>query len=146
MSREPYVQNLCPIILSNMLRRTAVVAMAVLAVTAAARAQPPIIVTRQLAARAHLAVGDVVTFAADPKGARSTQFRIAGIYEPTPDPMRFTIEPLEARLHLPDLMPLVTDPADPASAESVTTINLKLTDPADAGRFAADLGARVPGL
>ncbi|HEV3140215.1 MAG TPA: FtsX-like permease family protein, partial [Vicinamibacterales bacterium] len=129
-----------------MLRRGAAVAVAVLALPSIAQAQPPILVTRQLAARAHLAVGDVVTFAADPHGARATQFRVAGIYEPTPDPMRFTIEALEGRLHLPDLMALVADSSDPASTESVSGINVKLLDPADADRFAADLAARVPGL
>ena len=127
-------------------RRAATAAILLLTLSGVVQAQPPILVTRQLAARAHLAVGEVVTFAADPKGTRATEFRVAGIYEPTPDPMRFTIPSLEARVHLADLMPLVADPSEPASTESVTAINVKLLDPAAADRFAADLAARMPGL
>ena len=140
------MQNGCPIISSNMLRRIAVVAMAVLALPSTVGAQPPILIARQLAQRAHLAIGDIVVFAADPNGVRATRFRVAGIYEPTPDPLRFTIEPLEARVHLPDLMPLAADGADPESAEAVTAINVKLRDGRDASRFAADLMARIPGI
>ena len=60
--------------------------------------------SRQLAARAHLAVGDVVTLAADAAGTRAVRFRVAGVYEPTPDPMKFNVERLEVRLHLDDLL------------------------------------------
>src|SRR5262245_237875 len=63
---------------------------------AASRDHPSILVSRQLAARAHLSVGDIVTLGSDPAGARRAEFRIVGIYEPTPDPMRFTAARIEA--------------------------------------------------
>ena len=107
---------------------------------------PSILVSRQLAERVHLAVGDVVTLGADPRGTRRADFRIAGIYEPTPDPMRFTATRLEARLHLPDLADLAASPADPASRETANGINVRLADPGEAGAFAADVMARAPGV
>jgi hypothetical protein len=113
---------------------------------ATAGSRPSILVSRQLAARAHLGVGDIVTLANDPQGSRRAEFRIAGIYEPTPDPMRFTASRIEARLHLPDLIDLVADPADPASREAATAINVRLVDPADAGPFSFDAMARAPGV
>src|SRR5262245_2024049 len=75
----------------------------------------PVLLSRQLAARAQVAVGDVVTLAADPAGTTGRRFRVVGIYEPTPDPMRFTVRRLEARLHLPDLIDLTADPRDAAA-------------------------------
>ena len=111
---------------------------------AAASNTPDILVSRQLLARAHLAVGDVVTLAADPAGARATRFRVAGVYEPTPDPMKFNVERLEARLHLDDLLSLTADPSDPASIETVTAINVGLADPAGASAFIRTVAARVP--
>lgn len=110
-------------------------------------AQPPsILISRQLAERAHLRVGDVVTFANDPEGTRRSQFRVAGIYEPTPDPMRFTSPRIEARMHLPDAIDVLDDPADPASREALSGINVALSDPAAARRFASNLSARAPGV
>jgi ABC-type lipoprotein release transport system permease subunit len=87
-------------------------------------------------------MGDVVMLAADAAGERAAQFRVAGVYEPTPDPMKFRIPRLEARLHLPDLIALTADGADPLSTESVTAVNIALANPADAETFAADLSAR----
>ena len=107
---------------------------------------PPILVTRQLAEASRLSVGDVVSLSADPQGRDSRPFRIEGVFEPTPDPMRLTSKRLEARFHLPDLLALAGKPEDPLSAESVTAINVALRDPADAGAFARDLAARMPGL
>jgi ABC-type lipoprotein release transport system permease subunit len=126
-------------------------ACAAAAVAAAAADQsgippPSVLLSRQLAARAHLSVGDVVTFGSDEAGSHRARFRVAGIYEPTPDPMRFTVPRLEARMHVPDLVDLVADPADPASREALSGINVALADPADARRFAADLSARAPGV
>ena len=72
------------------------------------------------------------------------QFRIAGIYEPVADPMRLAAKRHEARLHLPDLLSLTADPSDPLSTESVTAINVALTDPRDADAFARDVSARIP--
>jgi putative ABC transport system permease protein len=120
------------------------VAIAALVVTAMLDPSPGILISRQLAARAHLAVGDAVTLATDPHGGRTATFQVAGVYEPTPDPMRFTAQRIEARLHLPDLVALTADPRDPAAAESVDAINVALADPSESGRFAADLSATAP--
>ena len=117
------------------------------ALAVAAPAAPDILVSRQLLAKAHLAIGDVVTLAGDPSGARARQFRVAGVYEPTPDPMKFNVERIEARLHLDDLLGLAADPADPASADTVSTINVALSDSPDPSRetsFSRSLSARSP--
>jgi predicted lysophospholipase L1 biosynthesis ABC-type transport system permease subunit len=125
---------------------------ALILVAAPVAADPPaILVSRQLAARARLAVGDVVTLATDANGTSGRQFRVTGIYEPTPDPMRFTADRLEARLHLPDVIDIAADPQDPASREAVSTINIKLVDGSALSRqradlFAAELMARAPGV
>ncbi|HEV7498538.1 MAG TPA: FtsX-like permease family protein [Vicinamibacteria bacterium] len=114
---------------------------------AAPSAEPPaILVSRQLLAANHLAVGDVVLLAPDPSGARPRPFRIAGAYEPVPDPSHLGAPSLEARLHLPDLLALTGDPADAQAPESIQSINVKLVHPADAPAFMRDLAARVPGL
>ena len=107
---------------------------------------PSVLLSRQLAARAHVSVGDAVTIAIDPAGTRAVTVRVAGIYEPTPDPLRFTAQRLETHMHLPDLAALVADPADPAAHEAVDAINVKLVDPNDAGRFASDLRMRSPAV
>src|SRR5205823_402213 len=80
-----------------------------------------------------------VMLAADAAGTGPATFLVAGVYEPTPDPRKFSAERLEARLHLPDLIALVRDPADPASAEVVSAINIALKDPRDAERVAAGI-------
>ena len=72
-------------------------------------------------------------------------FRVVGVYEPTPDPRKFSAQRLEARLHLPDLIALAEDSADPASADVVSAINLALVDRKDAdarGRRDCAAGAR----
>lgn len=106
---------------------------------------PQILLSRQLAEQAALRVGDTVTFAADANGDRARQFRIAGIYEPTPDPMRFTSRRIEARMHLPDLLAMTARPEDPASSEAVQAMNVKLVNASEADAFANALAARVPG-
>jgi len=123
------------------------IALAVPAATApSAPALPSILISRQLAEQEHLRAGDTVTFAADARGTRAGQFRVGGTYEPTPDPMRFTARRIEARMHLTDLMAIAADPADPASSESLTALNLRLKNPDDAVRFGSALNARTPGL
>ena len=104
------------------------IALAIPAATApAASDRPAILVSRQLAEKEHLHAGDTVTLALDASGARAQQFRVDGTYEPTPDPMRFTARRLEARLHLPDLVAITSAAADPASAESISAINVRPT-------------------
>ena len=107
---------------------------------------PGLLVSRHLLEDTALAVGDVVRLSADDSRAAARPFRVVGVYEPIPDPLRITGRRLEARLHLPDLIDLTADPADPLSAESVTTMNAALVDPADAAAFVQDLDSRVPGL
>lgn len=105
-----------------------------------------ILISRQLLESRRLEVGDVVRLSPDRSADRARPFRIAGVYEPTPDPLRFAQPRLEVRLHLPDLLALKADPSDPASAESVTSINVALRNPSDASAFARDVAARMPSL
>jgi putative ABC transport system permease protein len=107
-------------------------------------APPSILISRQLAESRGLRIGDIVQLSADRSGNKALRFRIAGVYEPTPDPMRFAQQRLEARLHLPDLLTLTADPLDPSAAESITSINVALEDRADAGTFSRDVTARLP--
>ena len=108
---------------------------------------PGVLVSRQLLEAHGLQVGSTVRLATDPSGESARVFRIVGVYEPTPDPMRFAQRRFEIRLHLPDLLELTSrDPREPRGNDSVTTINVALAEPADAGAFARDVAARLPGL
>ena len=107
---------------------------------------PAILVSRQLGERAHLSVGDTVILARGATGSGAAPFRVAGWYEPTPDPMRFTAARLEARMHLPDLNAVVAVGSDEDAAEAIGAINVGLTDPNDAVAFAAAIAARAPGV
>jgi putative ABC transport system permease protein len=104
---------------------------------------PDILVTRQLLAARHLAVGDVVSLSNDPSGSAPKRFRIAGVYEPMADPIRLNSERYEVRLHLPDLLDLTRDAGSLLPADSVSAINVSLADPADGPAFARDVAARV---
>ena len=105
---------------------------------------PGILISRQLAVAEKLAIGDTILLAPEAGGANSRRFRIVGIYEPTSDPMRLAARRWEARLHLPDLIELTADPSNPASAETVTAINVSLNDSGDANVFARDVSAAIP--
>jgi ABC-type lipoprotein release transport system permease subunit len=107
---------------------------------------PTIVVSRQLAVALGVRDGSIIQLSADPTGKNARPFRIVGSYEPTPDPFRLGSERLEARLHLPDLLALTADPADPSSAEAITAINVALRDPADAAAFTREVTSRMPGL
>jgi len=107
---------------------------------------PEILVSRGLMRERGLSVGQVVMLSADARGAGARPFRIAGIYEPTPDPSRFTAKRLEARMHLPDLLALTADPGEAGAVDAVGAINIALKDPADASAFARELGARAPAV
>jgi putative ABC transport system permease protein len=124
----------------------AVVAASFAATAAAPNALPAILVSRQLAEGAHLHVGDAVTIALDADGKGGKQFRIGGVYEPTPDPMKFTARRIEARMHLPDLLDIAAAQPDADSADAVDAINVRLADPADARAFGAAVTARAPGI
>lgn len=120
------------------------------AIVAALAAQqsttPSILVSRQLAELEQIAVGDQLQLATDEKGTDARRFRVAGIYEPTPDPMRLGAVPRAVRLHLTDLLALTREDSTPAGTEHVESINVALTDPDDARAFAADVNARIPGV
>jgi ABC-type lipoprotein release transport system permease subunit len=130
--------------------KTLVLALLVISSAAVAAADTPapapVLLSRQLAERAHAAVGDVVTLAVDAHGSSGRTVRVVGIYEPTPDPMRFTAERLEARMHLVDLIELMAGSDDPTARDSVDAINVRLVNPAGADAFAKDVAARMPGL
>ncbi len=113
---------------------------------AGAAPPPAILVSRGLLQERGLRVGQVVMLSADARGANPRPFRIAGVYEPTPDPSRFAAKRLEARLHLPDLLALAAEPGEAGAADSVGAINIALKDPSDAESFARELGARSPGV
>lgn len=113
---------------------------------AASGSLPSILLSRQALEAHGLAVDDVVSLSHESTGEGAVRFRIAGSYEPTPNPMRLTSKRMEVRLHLPDLVDLTRIPQDPASGEWVTKINVALADPDDARDFARDLSARLPAL
>ena len=123
------------------------IALAAPVATAPAAADlPAILISRQLAEQAHLHAGDTVTLAIDAAGSGPRRFRIDGTYEPIADPMRFTARRIEARMHLPDLMAMTADAAEPASAEAITAINIRLLHPQQAAAFSSALSARAPGV
>src|SRR5262249_55592197 len=91
-------------------------------------------------------VGDVVTLAIDAEGRGAEKFRVVGMYETTPNPLKFSVRQLEARLHLPDLIRLTADPNDPGTTESITAINLALNDPRNSDAVTALISGRAFGL
>jgi putative ABC transport system permease protein len=108
-------------------------------------APPSILVSRQLLEAEGLQIGQVVSLALDPAGADARAFRIAGSYEPVPDPMRLGWTRHEARLHLPDMIAL--DPraaADPLRQETVSRINVALDDPSRLDEVARTIETRMP--
>jgi putative ABC transport system permease protein len=107
---------------------------------------PSVLVSRQLAEAEHLRVGDVVRLSASAEGTTPQQFRVAGVYEPTPDPARLGAVIREVQLHLPDLLNLTRKPGVLAGSEYVQTINVALVDPTDAEAFSQDVTARMPGV
>jgi len=105
-----------------------------------------ILISRQLATEQGLSVGSIVRLAVDATGTGARTFRVAGIYEPTPDPARLGAVPREVRMHLPDLLDVTRPPGVLAGTEYIPNINVALTDPADATAFARDVNARMPGV
>ena len=113
---------------------------------ASSGAPPGILITRQLAAARNLRVGQTVRLAVDAAGDRSATFRIDGLYEPVPDPMRFAQSRFEARLHLPDLLALTAGTDDAVASGAVTSINVALKNPEEAEQVARDISQRLPDL
>src|SRR5260221_6585215 len=123
--------------------RTAVVTIVCFAITLATAATPlharsadpappDVLISRQLAEASGIGPGAVVRFSTDPSGSNPREFRVAGIYEPVPDPMRINASKHEVRLHLPDLLEMTADPADPLSDQTVDAINITLVRPDEA--------------
>ena len=127
-------------------RAVAAVLVAAVSSSAPVAAQEPVLVSRQLAEAEDLDVGSIIRLAPEADGDRAREFRVTGIYEPTPDPSRLGQVPREVRLHLPDLLDLTRTPDVPAGTEHVSSINVALADPADALRFSRDVNARMPGV
>jgi putative ABC transport system permease protein len=130
--------------------RTVAATVLVTAAASAALAQdaapPQVLVSRQLAESEGLEVGHVVSLSREANGAPAQQFRIAGIYEPVPDPSRLGRVPREVRLHLPDLLALTREPGGVAGTEHVEALNIALEDPQDVHAFVRDVNARIPGV
>jgi putative ABC transport system permease protein len=115
-------------------------------VTRAQEASHDILISRQLATEQGLSVGSTVRLAVDANGTGARTYRVAGIYEPTPDPARLGAVPREVRMHLPDLLDVMRPPGVLEGTEYIANINVALTDPADATAFARDVNARMPGV
>jgi len=79
-------------------------------------------------------------------GAVVQQFRVAGIYEPTPDPARLGAVIREVQFHLPDLLKLTRQAGTPAGSEYVQRINVALVNPDEATQFSREVQARMPGV
>jgi putative ABC transport system permease protein len=107
---------------------------------------PGILVSRQLRESQGLAIGAIVSLSSEPDGTHPRPFRIAGDYEPVPDPLRLGAVRHEVRLHLPDLIEMTADPADPLAGESVDAINVSVADSSGRAAAARDVSARLPGL
>jgi putative ABC transport system permease protein len=107
---------------------------------------PTILVSRQLLETQGLHVGDLVSLSAEATGADPKRFRIAGEYEPTPDPMRLGAQRLEVRLHLPDLIDMTGRPSDPMDRESVDAINVALAPGAQPRAVSRQVSTALPGL
>lgn len=106
---------------------------------------PDILVSRQLMEGQGLRVGDQVTLATDSKGGNPHVFRVAGQYEPTPDPMRLGAARLEVQMHLPDVIDLTANPANPLDAETVDAVNVRLADSTRPNDTARRLMTALPG-
>ena len=107
---------------------------------------PDVLISRQLAEALNISVGASLRLSPDASGANARDFRVAGVYEPVADPMRINASKHHVRLHLPDLIGMTADEADPLSAEAVDAINVSLANPDDAQAFAGDVAARIPGI
>jgi putative ABC transport system permease protein len=123
-----------------------VLAGTLLAAQSTSPSPPPILVSRQLAEAAGVTPGQVVRLSPDAEGRQARPFRIAGVYEPTPNPARLGSVPREVRLHLPDLLDLTGASETADRGDGVDSVNIRLSDPADANAFARDLTARLPGV
>lgn len=107
---------------------------------------PTVLVSRQLATEESLTTGALVRISRHADGSDARVFRVAGIYEPVPDPARLGRVPRELRLHLPDLLSLTRDEGTIEGTEHVEAINVSLVDPTEAEAFARDVNRVMPGV
>ncbi len=134
--------------------RTLIVATACAAIALAASVvwsdtagdMPEVLVSRQLMESQQLSIGGLVALSADATGENPRQFKVVGVYEPTPDPMRLGAIRHEVRLHLPDLVDLAADPSNPLDRESVDAVNVALASGDDARTTARRIATAVPGV
>jgi ABC-type lipoprotein release transport system permease subunit len=106
----------------------------------------PILISRQLAQTEGLHVGQMVRLSRNADGSEARRYRIDGIFEPTPDPMRLGAVLRKVRMHLPDLLDLLREPGQPAGSEHIDGINVRLADGVNPLDFSRDVSARMPGL
>ena len=105
-----------------------------------------ILISRQLARASGLERGDAAQLSIDALASNRRDVRIAGVYEPVPDPSRLNASKLEVRLHLPDLLAITGNPGDPLTLENVDAISIALADEVEPGAFSRELTGRVPAI
>jgi putative ABC transport system permease protein len=117
------------------------------------QAIPSIAVSRQLLEAARLTVGQVITLGPNASGSQSQRFRVVGVYEPMPDPLRLGATRHEVRMHLPDLIEMTAErsgsasaPPDPQHMETVDAINVRAPDSSSGQALAKTLNATLPGV
>lgn len=97
-----------------------------------------ILVERAFARTRGLAPGDRVTLSADPDSPRCSA-KVAGVFEPPPDPSRLTSERPRLLFHLPQLAALV------GRSGEVDHFTVRLAPGSDAERTATELERLLPG-
>jgi len=122
------------------------IAAGTLSAAAAGDGPRPILISRQLAETEKLQVGQVVRLSRHADGKDAQAFRIDGVFEPTPDPMRLGAVLRKVRMHLPDLLDLIREPGTPAGSEHIDGINVQLAKGVDQEAFSRDVSSRMPGL
>ena len=101
MGRRPILQAVAVLVwAASVLAQDATLSAQITNTAPDARDLPGVLVSRHLLEAEALAVGDIVRLSADDTGDGARPFRVVGVYEPTPDPLRITGRRLEARLHL----------------------------------------------
>ena len=105
-----------------------------------------ILISRQLAEASGLRPGSIARLSAKPHDSNGRDAKIAGIYEPVPDPSRLNASKHEVRLHLPDLLAMTADAREPLAIENVDAITIALSAGADPRLFSRELAARAPAI
>ncbi len=98
-----------------------------------------ILVSRPLAEALDLAAGDPIRLARTRDGSDPWPYRIVGIYEPIPDPIKITRKRYEIRMHLQDLLDREQSSDGDEPSRYAQYINVGLVDPDRAGEVADQL-------